>query len=305
MVDRIPSVITVGRIQTHLMRIQADMADLQDQLGSGRRARDLQGLGSDAPAAISLRALLSETATQIDNARGLDARLAVQDNALDGARGAVTMLRNEVLNALVNNQAAYLGTALENAFATFASSMNATWAGQYVFGGEAIDVQPLRVRTVPELLTTTDPFSPNARPQVALIDGAQVEVSPHAASFAPYSLEVFRSLREMIGPNGQGLPTPLSEAHQAALRNIAERLRVSHDNLAAVQARNGELRAQAERFVTRLEGREVTMKKALGERVDADATEVALAVNARQQQYEAMAQVFSKLRELSLLNFLR
>lgn len=305
MVDRIPPSVSFSRISTDLQRISRDLADLQDQLGSGRRARDLRGLGFDASFAISTRSMLADTAARMSNAQALDARLAVQDSALDGARESLVKLREDVMNALVNNDGRFLYTALENVLSTFNSGLNATWAGKFVFSGEETDAAPMLVNNPEDLVDAEDLFRTPVRTQRTELDGVPFEIAPHAATVGAEALEVMRDLRSIIGENGASIGAPIDADVQDELRAIADRLFVASDNLALVQARNGENQALVSNAMVRLEQRDALLQKDLGARVDADATKVAFDLSQRQLQYESLAQVYNTLKELTLLNFLR
>jgi len=71
------------------------------------------------------------------------------------------------------------------------------------------------------------------------------------------------------------------------------------------QGKSGNAQAQLERGIERLETRSNLLSKHLGSMADANLAEVSMRLSAVQTQYEATARVFSQIKDLSLVNFLR
>jgi flagellin-like hook-associated protein FlgL len=140
---------------------------------------------------------------------------------------------------------------------------------------------------------------------IDLGDGVVVEAAPQAAELGATLFEGLRALKEVIGAGNRPPSSPLREDQIRALSSAAAILNKAGDGLSLAQGRNGATWKQVETEGTRLENRLNLITNLKSERVDANLAELAMRLSEMQVQYQAAAQTFSQLRDMSLLNYLR
>jgi flagellar hook-associated protein 3 FlgL len=300
------------RPQMAILQMQRDLSLLQQQISSGQKAEDLKGFGHNAGLVVTTSGLLTQTDSRLAAAKELDGRLTQQDWSMQRAGDAAKTLRTDILNAISANDGSTLVVALETAFKEATVALNGQWQGVYLFGGERTDTAPVAPQSVEELLDeTTYPTGAdffresNRKAVIDLGDGVVIEAAPQAAELGATLFEGLRALKEVIGAGNRPPSSPLREDQIRALSSAAAILNTAGDGLSLAQGRNGATWKQIETETTRLENRLNLITNLKGERVDANLAELAMRLSEMQVQYQAAAQTFSQLRDMSLLNYLR
>ena len=99
-----------------LRRVQAELADLQRQVGSEHKADDLKGYGIASTRILNAKAMIERSDARQQAANTLGGRLGAVDGALEGVSDATESLRQAVLTALGQDDGRYLTTSLQAAF---------------------------------------------------------------------------------------------------------------------------------------------------------------------------------------------
>lgn len=291
-----------------IVRIQKDLQDVQRETSSGRKVDELADVGANAMPVLTSRAALAAAAAREEAARALESRLSVQDLALGEMAGAVGDLRTAVMEAIAARASTGLDTTLNNTFTRLAGALNTTFSGQYVFGGERTDEAPLRAASMAQI--EADPgggqwFTDPRRSQTFDFgDGVTADVSARGAQLGRPALEAMMQLKGLMD-RVAGANRTLTQPEIEELRAVVGALEPAHDNLLEAQGQNGEMQRRIENEVVRLDERKALFEKAVGDRVDANLAETALRLAQLRTQFQAAAQVFNEVRELTLLNFLR
>jgi flagellar hook-associated protein 3 FlgL len=300
------------RSQQAILGLQRELGLLQQQIASGQKADDLKGFGQNAGLIITSSGMLAQTEARLSATKELDGRLTQQDWSIQRAADAAQRLREDILNAISANDGSTLVVALETAFNEATVALNGQWQGVYLFGGERTDVAPVIAQSVEELLddarfpTGADFFQESNRDAILdLGDGVTLKAAPRAAELGAALFEGLRALKEVIGAGNTPIGKPLRADQLQGLSAAAAKLEQSREGLSLAQGRNGAAWKQIEDEAVRLEKRRDLIANLKGQRVDSNLAELAMQLTQLQTQYQAAAQTFSQLREMSLLNFLR
>jgi flagellar hook-associated protein 3 FlgL len=309
--ERISTYFRFEHARASITGLQDRLGQLQAQVGSGRLAQDLRGYAGEAGQIISGRTILAGIEARIAQAKELDGRFAMQDEALGQARAAALRMSEALMSADGLDDGRGIAQTLDGVFAEVKGALNAQWAGGYVFGGERIDAAPILPASAAALSdlvaypTTNDFFAASARSQNADLGEGAFPLAERAQTLAQGLFAAMRSLRQELDLSGGDFGKPLTAAQRTAITALQTQFRTAADGLGQAQARNGEQWKRVDEQLDRLEKRADYVTKELGGRVDADMAEVAMRLNQTTSQYQMSAQVFSQLRDMSLLNFLR
>lgn len=295
------------RSRLDIVRIQAEFVELQRQTASGLVADDLAGFGTNAGALLNARTLVADASARAEAARLIEPRLATQDSAFSQLDGAVLGAFQAVETALAADDARALRSELETAFGQAVQALNQSFGGVFLFGGERTDRSPLTISTLDELLGLPDAasaFNNSARAQTFdLGGGASAELAPTASALAEPFFTALRDLATFLDAQSE-LEAPLSPAQQDTLINALAPLRNARDTVLQAQGDNGLLQNRVEDFALFQEQRRDLFTSALGGIADVDLAEVAARLSATTSQFQAAAEVFSQVSNLSLLDFL-
>ena len=302
----IPSFLISTHARADLTRIAGELADLQRQTASSNKADDLKGYGSESARIVSARTAIAQSNARVDAARRVVTRFELQDTALGAAASAAAQLKQDIFTALSSDNGGFLAGQLDTAFQQATDALNTTYQGVSLFSGERRDaaaVSVAHVGDVRDAQLSGTLFHESARKQTVDIGaGAPVVVADKGSEVGTKLYEAFANLNDLTR-NG-GLGNPLTTDQRNRLLALASDIDAAHTQVVDAQGRNGDAQAHVEASITRLSIHADLLTKHLGALADADLAEVALKLAAAQTQYQATASVFSKLKDLSLVNFL-
>lgn len=288
--------------------IQARLSDLQRQVASGFRSNTLSGYGEASGRLLSVRGILANSEQRALAARTIEPRLELQAAALRQNEDAIAGLRQSVLDAVINRDGAALATIAESRFQQARAALSQQYDGAFLFSGERVDSAPVTVNTLDELAALGDASTAivnGDRPQsFDLGDGLAINLAPLATDIGGEFFSVVGELKRYIDQQS-GLPGNLSDAQIETLRGFLPRLDQARANAGDAEGRNGLLQERVEAFRIQEEERVTLFTGTLGRIADADLADVSARIGVARSQFEAVATLFSELRDLSLLNFLR
>lgn len=290
-----------------LKRSQAQLADLQRQVGSERKANDLKGYGVEAGRILSAQDMITKTDARQQAAVSLGGRLNATDVALGGAADATEALRLAVLDAIGQDNGQSLATNLQAAFDAAKQAFNTTFEGEAIFGGERIGGAPINVSSLAALAaapSTASIFDEAARPKTVDLGDGGFAVSPKASDVSTGLFDTLRQLKQLIDTAGGALPSPLTGAQKTALQGFATALGDARQTILLAQGQNGALQKTIDAKANALSAQSDALTKVAGDAANADLAEVATRITSTQVQYQAIAQTFASLSKLSLLDYL-
>jgi len=301
-----PSFLLASLARTDVSRINSQLYDLQRQTGSGFLADDLKGYGDNAGRIITARGVIDQTEARKAAAQRLQTRLDVQDAALGKAAATADQLKQDVMSALSSDNGSFLQERLRTAFGQMLGAMNQTYEGVALFSGERRGDSAIRISAIEDLPgATTDAQLYNESTSEQTVDigmGAPFRVAEKASDIAGPMFDAMRNLYGLL--QGGGFGNPLSDAERAQLTDVTEDLEGARVSIVEAQGRNGDANARLDREVVRLTAMSDMVENHMSQMAEADYAEVSMRLAATQSQYQAVAKVFSDIRNLTLVNFL-
>ncbi|MBK6704400.1 MAG: hypothetical protein IPL62_06335 [Caulobacteraceae bacterium] len=296
------------RAQGDIRRITGELGNLQAQIASTVKADTLQGFGSASSRILSASSMRANTDARASVLSQLEARFGVQAAALGQVSNASQDLALSIREAISANDGRGVSTELDLAFNSIVSALNETWNGQPMFAGERQSGAPVKITSLNQLVTTTQPedmFDEASRHQI--IDtgsGAPIKLAAKASELSTGLFDTLRELKIMLDGTGGALGSPLSGAQTDMLNTLAAQLDNHAKDFVTEEGRTGQLQNRFEDDGARLQARSDLLSKEIGEQTDADLAEVSIRLNTLLTQYEAAAKTFSQLSQLSLLKYL-
>jgi flagellar hook-associated protein 3 FlgL len=296
----------ITQSQIDLRRLTNELTDMQRQMSTQVVAHDLQSLGGASSRLLNAKTLMAQANSRNSVLGQLQARFGVQGAALGQVSEAATLLSQSIREAISANDGRGISTELSLSFDSIVGALNETWNGQPMFAGERQGAGPVKITTLAELQTavsTDDMFDEATRHQVVDVGtGAPIMLAAKASELSEDLFGAMRDLQFLLGSGGIG--QPITNAQQASLQSIADRLTAEASKFTNEEGRAGQLQKRFEAESVRLTERSDLIKKEIGEQVDADMGEVSMRLSALTLQYEASAKTFAELSKLSLLNYL-
>ncbi|PZO52440.1 MAG: hypothetical protein DCF16_09400 [Alphaproteobacteria bacterium] len=295
--------------QLDIRRITRELSDLQSQVASGAKAKDLLGFGGASSRLLSAQSMRASADARGSMLNQLTARFGVQAAALGQVGESSGLLAQSIRDAISSNDGRGIAIELELSFSSIVSALNETWNGQPMFAGERQDGRPVTITTLDQLqaaASTSDIFDEATRHQTIDIGaGEPVSLSAKASELSTGLFDTLKSLANLIDSHGGTIGQPISAADRTTLQNIADQLDQQGSRFDTEQGRAGQLQNRFEQERVRLQERSNLLVKEIGEQADADVAEISIQLNSLLVQYEAAAKTFSELSNLSLLNYLR
>lgn len=296
------------RAQGDVRRITSELGNLQAQIASTKVASTLQGFGGASSRILSASSMRANTDARASVVNQLEARFGVQSAALGQVSNATQSLALTIREAISANDGRGVSTELELAFNAIVGALNETWNGQPMFAGERQSGAPVKITSLNELATTTQPedmFDEAGRHQVIdLGEGAPIKLAAKASELSTDLFNTLRQLKHMLDGAGGTLGSPMTGSHTDVLQSIAADLDFHAKSFVNEEGRTGQLQKRFEDDRLRLEARSDLLTKEIGDQTDANLAEVSIRINTLLTQYEAAAKTFAELSQLSLLKYL-
>lgn len=291
-----------------VQRITKQLGELQAQIASGAKAKDLEGFGSASSRILNAQGLKSASDARYSVLNQLQARFGVQAAALGQVATASTSLSQAIRDAISANDGRGVGTELNLSFTSIVSALNETWNGQPMFAGERQNGSPVKVTTLEQLQAATGPsdiFDEAARHQV--IDfgaGAPIVLAQKASELSQDLFDSLKQLKDLVDASGGAIGQPISDATTAALQNLAEAFAAHANNFTTEEGRTGQIDSRFDDERARLDARSNLLEKQIGDQTDVDIGQVTIKLNTLMVQYQAAAKSFADLSKLTLLDYL-
>jgi flagellar hook-associated protein 3 FlgL len=282
---------------------QRKLAETQQQMATGKKAPDYASLGVETMRNLSARTMLARQEAHAAVGVRIGTTLALMDTQIAGIEDAMNKLRDGLLAAVGTGRADGLQEVAEEAFQRFRTALNSDEAGVFLFAGSRIADEPFAPATLAATagLPTASAFANDEVAAKARVsDGLDVTYGITASALGSGLFEAFRTLAES-GPIAD-VPTP---AQMDALAQAVGRINEGLKTVRSLHAENGRRQAQVEGLTERASDRALILQRLVARNEDADMAEVASTLIQRQTTLEASYTVFSRLSNLSLVNFLR
>ncbi len=285
-----------------ILNRQTHLAQLSQQLTSGKIAQDYAGLGQTATLQVSNRSLMSREQAYVDTASRTAATLAHYDHHLSRIGAAAAQLRDSVAQALAADHAIGLGEAAAGAFATLRAALNADEAGIALFAGGQLDGRAFTPDSLSDLVAL--PISDAAFGNDAVRARTRV-ADDQELVFGLLASEIGSEFADALKLLAAGTPTgALDDAARSQLQAVLTRLDSAGSQVQAVQALNGQRAARVDEWQAQASARATYLETVVSDIEDANPAETIARLRQEQTALEASYQAFSSLSQLSLLKFL-
>lgn len=286
-----------------IQRAQQKLAVTQEQLATGKKAKDFASLGTETVRNLSSRTLLARQEAHAAVTGRVTNTLALYDAHVSEIDEIASKLRESILTTIGTQRAPGLQDEIESAFGRFRAALNAAEGGVPLFGGSMIDEKPFKPEKLADTvgLVPADAFAnDDVRASARVSDDLDVEYGITASEVGSDLVAAFRTLAE-AGNIGE-MPTA---AQLAALSTAVGQINTALTGVRAVNAENGRTQAQVETLATRAESRSLLLKDIIERNEDADLGQVAIDLAQQKTTLQASYSVFSQLADLSLVSYIR
>ncbi len=285
-----------------ILNRQTRLAQLNQQLTSGKTTQDYAGLGQAAARQVSNRSLMARELAYGETAKRTATTLSHYDHHLTRISDAAAQLRDSVAQALASDNAIGLSDAAAGAFATLKASLNADEAGVALFAGGRLEGQAFTPDTLADLaalpLTSAAFGNDEIRARARVGDDQELD-------FGLLANEIGGDFVDALKLLASGTPTgALDDATRSQLQAVLERLDGAATQVQSAQALNGQRAARVEQWQVQAGERATFLETVVSGIEDADPAETIARLQQEQTALQASYQAFSTLSQLSLLNFL-
>ncbi|NBB16975.1 flagellin [Caulobacter sp. SLTY] len=295
-------------VLSDLMRAQSRQAEANQQVSSGKSADDLKGFSRHAETLMAARSVQTRVEGFLEQGKVLTARLEAQDLALNQAADSAQGARQAIAEALAAGRADALAGELSSWFGSATEALNTRHGGRYLFSGGQIDTKPVTAEGLADLtaapaiadLFTNDGLKPVSR----LDESTTIESGFLADELGSDLFEAFRQVQAYIETNG-AFSSPMTDAQASFLEGMLDDFDAARVGLTEQTARNGLNQNRLDASLERQEARSAMLQGVVADVTEVDMAEAISRLQQAQTAVQASAQVFSTLRDSSLLNLLR
>jgi len=295
-------------LQQQMLRIQDRAADTQRQVSTGYKSPDYAGLGAGAGPLLGAQSLLSRIDAQKSLAGEVKTRLEFTEGALGNAADLTQNLRDEILKVLSTGNGSGLMIQADSSFAQFSSAMNQQFNGQYLFAGGGVDVAPVTVATLADLVAlpaAADAFNNGSlASQAVLEDGATFSYGALADDIGTSMMAAIRNIAEFNAGVDGPFAAELTPAQRTFLEGQLAVLSAAQGEVQTAVSSNGIAQARLEDITERHDAQTVLLKTFIGDVQDADMAEAIARLNQDQVALEAAYKMLGDLGRASLLDFI-
>jgi flagellar hook-associated protein 3 FlgL len=289
---------------------QTNMARAQAQASTQKVATDLKGYAQQAGRLLSAKSYAERLDRRAETLGALSGRAEVEAAALSRATEAAKSAREAITNAIANQNGAGLREAMDNALAEIGAAANTQYAGQAVFGGSWGYGEPFKTATLDQIATAgagssaTFWVDTGENRSVMIDDTRSIQLSGGAQEIFRPMVDFLAQMRDWENTNG-AISGRLTTAQATFLQGLIPSVAALQSTMIDVEASAGITAKQLEQVKDANEAQRDTLNKTIGDQENVDLAEVATRLAAAQTQYQASASIFSQMRDMNLLQYLR
>jgi len=305
---RVSTVGNYSSILANLMAAQQRQTDAGTVVSTQKNGTDLKDYSRSAEILTAMRSNESRVSGYLEQNQRVADKLETQDFALGQFSDSISATREAIAQALASGRGDTLMLELEGNLRTGVQSLNTRYGGKYLFAGGQIDTQPVSVNAMSDLQSpaVVSSFFHNDEfvTQAKVDDATTVSTGLLADDIGTDMLTAYQSIADFnAGANGP-FNGELTDAQRTFLEGLLSTWDGLHSDAVDVAARNGMVQARVEGVATDLTKRRDSLQGMMGDITDANMAEAATRLSQAQLSVQAAAQVFSVLKESSLLNLL-
>lgn len=303
--SRVADTASHSTLLNNLNRSIVRARDIQVQVSTGKVGLEYSSIGRDSKRLVSLEAERSRADHFIDSNRIVDLRLQKMESVVAQVTELATDARTFLVNAghFENAQKLDVQGRMEGFLQTVAGLLNAEQNGRTLFAGGATDTLPVDLDQLPadgKFLDTADTLYYDGDSQILnhrASDTLSVDYGATAADPAFENLIRALKIAETVDPSDP-------EGTRQRLDRAMELVNSSLDGLPDVRGRIGSWRSILEQESTRMQDFTLALDQSVGDIENIDFAEAISRLGEEQAQLQASMAALSRLRQVSLTNFL-
>jgi flagellar hook-associated protein 3 FlgL len=306
--DRVTTFQSTQSALINLMAAESRQDAAQNQVSSTVVSNDLKGFGHQAEALTAAKTLKTRVDGYVTQAKTLSSKLDAQDLALTQIGDTTTGAREAIANAIANGDGDGLMSALQSFFSQAAGALNTQFDGQYLFAGAQTSTPPVAVDQMSDLptATTSDIFKNDQLKPVAQLDETTTMQTGFLAS--DVGADVFDAFKQVQVFN-QGTDGPfgstLTDAQTTFLKGMLDTFDKAATGAVNTTAQNGLLQNRVDDASDTQTDRQSMLDNTIHGITDVDMAAAITRLTQAQTAVQASAQVYSSLKDSSLLNYLK
>jgi flagellar hook-associated protein 3 FlgL len=306
---RVSTVGNYSAVLSNLMAAQQRQIEAGITVSTQKNGTSLKEYARSAEILTAMRSIESRVSGYLEQNRLVTDKLETQDFALNQLADSVLSTREAIASALASGRSDTLMLELEANFRNGVQAMNTRYGGKYLFAGGQIDTEPVSAQLLSDLATPAvissffknDDFVTKAK----VDDATSVSTGLLADDLGTDILTAYQALEDFNAGVDGPFGGPLTENQRAFLEGILSDWDQLHSDATDMTARNGMAQSRVDSVKTDLTNRKDSLNSMIGEITDADMAEAVTRLEQAQLSVQAAAQVFTTLKESSLLNLLR
>lgn len=304
---RVSTAFAFATAGADLMRAQSQQVEAQNQVSTGKRARDLRGFGRNSETLIAARTVHARAQGFVDQHKLLAGELSVQDQALTTVVDVAADSKQLILSAVSSGRAETLIGSLDSLFSQAADALNWKHEGRYLFAGAQVDVPPVAVSDLAQLVATpaAQVFkNDEVRTVSRLNESSTIKTGFLASDVGSEFFEILREIHDFHTSVDGPLTGVLDEVQLTFLKTKLGEIDTASDALVSRAAENGLLQQRVDDAAEQ-QGRRVDLLEGfMAEIADVDIAEALTKLEQAKIALQASGQALRVLQESSLLNML-
>ena len=287
-----------GILLGNLQRSRLQMLTSQEQISSQKRVTN----PADDPSAFGQivldKSALSQTTQWVRNINFGTSRVNAADQALGQVQNLITRVRELTIQASSDTTSAEGRQSIAKEVRQLQRQLvqlgNTEVAGQAIFGGTKMDVQPFTITS-----GDTVAYQGNSETQsIAVGENQTVQILvPGSSIFTGSTTNMFDSLRDLL--------TALESNNRSGIQAGLGNLDLATAQISDVQGTVGALANRLQVTHDALDTATLTITKSISDNQDADLATAITQLRLQEVAVQAASETFTKIFDSSLINYLR
>ena len=302
MVMRVATFAQSDLMITSALRVQAVMANEQEQESSGLKSQDFGGYGSSAGQVVNLQVSVTRSQSYIDAAQLADNKVQVMYSAVGSMTDIITQLRTQ-LSAATTGSSTVTASVInyaQQALSQMGATLNTQYNGEYIFGGADTDAAPADLTsfaTGTGSLTTADTSYYKGDSEIASVRVSDSQTVSYGVTADNPAFEQVMRLLKYVGNS-----TSLSSSDVTQALDLAS---TALDSVSTVQAKLSTSASQIETASANQTDYQNFAGTLAGDLTNVDIAAVTAQLSTYQTQLTASYTAIAKIQSLSLASYLK
>ncbi len=306
---RVSTVGNYSAVLANLMAAQQRQVEAGKIVSTHKNGTDLKDYARSAEMLTAMRSIASRVDGYVNQNTLIADKLATQDFALNQYSDSISATREAIASALAAGRADNLISEIEANLRNGVQAMNSRYGGKYLFSGGQIDTQPVSTETLSDLTAPATTIADNFHNDTFVVqakvdDATTVKTGILASDMGTNVLTAYKAIQTFQESADGPLTGVLTDAQRTFLEGVLTTWDQLHSDAVDLTARNGMAQSRVEGVKTDLLNRQDSLAGMMGDITDANMAEAVTRMEQAQLSVQAAAQVFTTLKESSLLNLL-